>query len=89
MTGCDETRIPRDPELRIAQDSVYLDLDPSVTYQNASTCTLPPWPEEEDTTATAKEQNFFRDSSDSRPRQIDMLPPGWGARTGRTPPGEE
>jgi hypothetical protein len=60
-----------------------------MTWMSASTCSLPPWPEEEDTTATAKEQNFFRDSSDSQPRQIDTLPPGWGARTGRTPPGEE
>lgn len=58
-----------------------------MTWMSASTCGLPPWPEEKDSTAV-QPSTLFSDPAGTRVPNIDQLPPGYGARTGARPPDE-
>jgi len=58
-----------------------------MTWMSASTCGLPPWPEEEDSAASPS-STIFPDSTGFHVRRIDQLPPGYRAPAGARPAAE-
>jgi hypothetical protein len=77
-----------DSLLRPCPDSLqHLFSRAEMTWMSASTCSLPPWPEEEDS-ADARPATLFPDSAEFRVHGIDQLPPGYGAGPGAKRPDE-